>query len=244
MADYNGRSTTGSNLLANIALYSAPSCPYAQRTRLLLHEKGLDFELVEVNLKQTPDWFLELSPTGKVPLLLHGEEMVWESAAINEYLEECHPEPALMPSSPLQRARVRIAVDVANNTFAPLYYKLLLAETADRREGVAQRLEVTLREMDRDGPGASNNGPWWAGDVLTLADIAFYPFFERFPVLAHYRGFDLPADCHGLANWLAAMRARTSIQALARSAEFYIGAYAHYADGSADGSTAQEMREA
>ena len=109
---------------------------------------------------------------------------------------------------------------------------------------MAQRLEATLREMDRDGPGACDGGPWWVGDRLTLADIAFYPFFERFPVLVHYRSFDLPVDCRGLANWLAAMRARPSVQALARSAEFYIGAYAHYADGSADGSTAQEMREA
>ncbi|HEY5719596.1 MAG TPA: glutathione S-transferase family protein, partial [Gammaproteobacteria bacterium] len=93
-----------------ITLYSTPSCPYAQRTRLLLHEKGLPFELVAVDINQTPEWFLKLSPTGKVPLLRHGEDLVWESAAINEYLEERHPEPPLLPATPLARARVRIAV--------------------------------------------------------------------------------------------------------------------------------------
>jgi glutathione S-transferase len=228
--------------LATITLYSAPSCPYAQRTRLALHEKNLEFELVEIDLKQTPDWFLDLSPTGKVPLLLHDDDRVWESSAINEYLEERHPEPALMPTTPLARARVRIEVDYANTTFAPLYYKLLLAETTARRKQVAERLDTALREMERNGPGAG--GPWWLGDLFTLADVAFYPFFERFPVLANYRNFILPDDCSGVARWLDAIRDRASIKAHSRPAEFYIDAYAHYADGTADGRTAQEMREA
>jgi glutathione S-transferase len=228
--------------LADITLYSAPSCPYAQRTRIVLHEKGLEFERVEIDLKQTPDWYLELSPTGKVPLLLHGGERIWESSAINEYLEECHPDPALMPATPLRRARTRIAVDFANTYFAPLYYKLLLAETAPRRETVADRLVEILEEMERYGPG--HDGPWWTGDTFSLADVAFYPFFERFPVLAHYRGFELPTSCRNLARWLEAMRGRASVQAQGAAAEFYVDAYAHYADGTANGSTAQEMREA
>ncbi len=228
--------------MTDITLYSTPSCPYAQRTRLVLHEKGLDFEVVAIDLKQTPDWYLELSPTGKVPLLRHGDDTVWESSAINEYLEECHPVPALMPTAPLQRARVRIAVDFANVYFAPLYYKLLLAETPERRAAVAQRLTDTLLELERDGPGHA--GPWWTGTTFSLADIAFYPFFERFPVLAHYRGFELPAACGRIAAWLDAMRARPSVQAQGAAAGFYVAAYGHYADGSADGSTAREMREA
>ncbi len=227
--------------MTDITLYSAPSCPYAQRTRLVLHEKGLEFEAVAIDLKQTPDWYLALSPTGKVPLLQHGTDRVWESSAINEYLEECHPEPPLMPSTPLLRARVRIAVDFANVYFAPLYYKLLLAETPERRTTVAQRLTATLAEMERDGPGHA--GPWWIGETFSLADIAFYPFFERFPVLAHYRGFELPAACSGLAAWLDAMRARASVEAQGEPASFYVEAYSHYADGSADGSTAREMRD-
>lgn len=228
--------------MADITLYSAPSCPYAQRTRLVLHEKGLAFERVEIDLKQTPDWYLELSPTGKVPLLQHGSDKVWESSAINEYLDECYPTPPLMPATPLLRARARIAVDFANTYFAPLYYKLLLAETAERRAAMAQRMADTLAEMERYGPG--HDGPWWLGDIFTLADIAFYPFFERFPVLAHYRGFELPAACTGIAAWLDAMRSRDSVRAQGEPASFYVEAYSHYADGSANGSTAREMREA
>jgi len=96
--------------------------------------------------------------------------------------------------------------------------------------------------MERYGPGAG--GPWWLGETFTLADVAFYPFFERLPVLAHYRDFTLPDGCTGLVRWIDTMRTRASVQVHARSAEFYIKAYAHYADGSANGSTAQEMREA
>ena len=229
--------------MPEITLYSAPSCPYAQRTRLLLHEKGLAYTQVDIDLKQTPDWYLAISPTGKVPLLRHGDDTVWESAAINEYLEETHPEPPLMPPSPLDRARVRIAVDFANTYFAPLYYKLLLAPPGEARTKVAARLDARLREMERDGPGGSG-GPWWLGAEFTLADLACYPFFERFPVLAHYRGYALPDDCPALARWLGAMGERASVRALAPPAGFYVAAYAHYADGTADGSTAREMREA
>jgi glutathione S-transferase len=96
--------------------------------------------------------------------------------------------------------------------------------------------------MERFGPG--HHGPWWLGDTFSLADIAFYPFFERFPVLAHYRGFEIPETCRGIAAWLDAMRERDSVRAQGKPAEFYVAAYSHYADGSADGSTAREMREA
>ncbi|BCL36245.1 hypothetical protein NSMS1_26920 [Nostoc sp. MS1] len=72
--------------MADIKIYSAVTCPYAHRTRLVLQEKGIDFELTEIDLQNKPANFTDISPYGKVPALVHGDKRVWESAIINEYL--------------------------------------------------------------------------------------------------------------------------------------------------------------
>ncbi|HEY9905093.1 MAG TPA: glutathione S-transferase family protein, partial [Candidatus Sericytochromatia bacterium] len=83
--------------MAEIEIYSATVCPFAHRSRLVLLEKEIDFELIEIDLQNKPEGFTEISPYGKVPVIKHGDERVWESAIINEYLDEVFPEPPLMP---------------------------------------------------------------------------------------------------------------------------------------------------
>ncbi len=224
--------------MAEIKLYSAKTCPYAQRTRLGLIEKGLDYSLTEIDLKNTPEWFYEVSPYGKVPVLEHGGDQVWESAIINEYLEECYPEPPLLPSAPGRRAYARFWIDFANVKLVPTFYKLLLEQDPARRRELADRYTEHLRFMERE----ALVGPYWLGQELSLADLAFYPWFERFCVLEHYRDVSLPEDCARLWDWWATMHERDSVQKLKRSPEFYVASYSHYADGSASGSTAQDMR--
>jgi glutathione S-transferase len=84
--------------MAEIKLYSAVVCPYAHRTRLVLQEKGIDFDLIEIDLQNRPEGFTKVSPYGKVPAITHNDERVWESAIINEYLDEVFPNPPLLPS--------------------------------------------------------------------------------------------------------------------------------------------------
>lgn len=229
--------------MADVRLYSAQVCPFCQRTHLVLLEKGIEYEVSEIDLKNIPDWFLRLSPYGKVPLLEKGEERIWESSVINEYLDEIEPNPPLMPSAPGQRARVRIWVNYANDRFLPLFYKLLLEQEPQWQNKLAGMLRARLRHMDQEGPGRPGAGPYWMGAQPTLADMAFYPFFERFPVLEHYRDFTLQRDQHRhLIRWLEAMAARPSVQASRNPPDYYIERYASYADGTAAGSTAREMR--
>jgi glutathione S-transferase len=112
--------------MPEVELISAEVCPFAQRTRLALMEKGVPFALTEIDLEAKPGWFLEVSPYDKVPVLRCDDQVVWESAVINEYIEEVFPEPALLPRDPYGRALARIWIDFANVTFVPLFYKLLL----------------------------------------------------------------------------------------------------------------------
>lgn len=224
-----------------LQLYSAQPCPFAQRTRLVLIAKGLEFEINEIDLDHPPEDFRRLSPYGKVPLLVHGETRIWESTVINEYLDESFPQPALMPGPPAERAWARIWMDHANNHFVPLYYKLLLATERERREAMAQRLVQALQFIEE--LGLSHNHTYWMGKAPGLVDFAFYPFFERFGVLAHYRNFAIPASCARLAAWLQAMAEVPAVLHCAQRPEFYIERYAHYADGTIGSDTAREMRE-
>ena len=80
-------------MTAPLTLVSFELCPYVQRAAIVLAEKDVPFERINVDLANKPDWFKAISPTGKVPLLKVGDEVLFESSAIVEYLEETHPKP-------------------------------------------------------------------------------------------------------------------------------------------------------
>src|SRR5919206_4104104 len=89
-------------------LYNTQRCPYARRTRMVLHEKGIDFETYLVDLANKSEEFLEASPTGKVPVIVVDGESIYESNVVNQYLDEVTGEPRLMPEDPKLRAHARI----------------------------------------------------------------------------------------------------------------------------------------
>src|SRR5215204_430421 len=93
--------------LVKVKLYNTQQCPYAMRTRMVLHEKGIDFEVHEVDLNNKSEEFLSVSPYGKVPVLSVNGTSLYESNIVNEYLEEVYDSPRLMPENPEERALVR-----------------------------------------------------------------------------------------------------------------------------------------
>lgn len=231
-------------IMAEVEIYSATVCPYAHRTRLTLLEKGVDFQLTEIDLENKPDWFAAISPYGKVPVIKHGNSIVWESTIINEYLDEVFPEKPLMPRDAGKKAIARIWIDFANTKFTPAFYKLLLAQTPENQQEWAQELRNHLLFMEREGIAKlSSNNVYWLGESLSLVDLAFYPWFERLPVLEHYRSFTLPSECVRLQQWWEAMNALESVQSIKHPTDFYIAEYINYANNTASGITAQEMRQ-
>lgn len=229
--------------MPELQIISANVCPYAQRTRMVLQEKGLEFELLEIDLKNKPDWFLEASPYGKVPVLRHDGETIYESAVINEYLDEAFPERSLMPADPAKRALARIWVEYCNSQFCPLFYKLLLTQDEEGQEELSAKLRDVLVFIEREGLEKNQgDGPYWLGAEPCLVDLSFYPFFERFVVLTHYRGLEIPGQCQRLKKWLSVMKQHPSAVATANSDDFHINNYKKYADGSANGVTAREMK--
>lgn len=220
--------------METIELFSARICPYAHRCRLALLEKGLPFEVVEIDLKHKPAWFRQVNPDEAVPALRQGDFMLRESLVINEYVNDLAAEPPLLPETARHRAEARLWIDFADRRFVPLYYKMLKAQPEDERLRVQERLLEVLHILDGQLRGPASGGPYWFGSRVGLADIALYPWFERWPVLEYYRGLAFPGGLKNLAGWIETMQAREIVKSAGMPAEFYIAAYADYATRSSD----------
>ncbi len=91
-----------------MTLYSGTTDPFSQRCRIVLHEKGMDFQIIDVDLDHKPEDLAVMNPYNQVPVLVERDLVLHESNIINEYIDERFPHPQLMPADPLMRARARL----------------------------------------------------------------------------------------------------------------------------------------
>lgn len=211
-----------------LKMYSSNSCPFAHRSRLMLYEKGVEFELIEIDLSNKPDWFVDVSPYTKVPALVHGDLKVWESAVVNEYIDEVFSVPAMIPKDPGRRALARIWVDYCNSRFVPAFGAALRETVESAKSDKCEKLIDILRYIENEGLKRLQAKPYWMGESIGIVDIAFWPWFERFAALTYYRGVSLPDDCIRLNAWVTEMRERPAVKKAANSPEFFINAFSRY----------------
>lgn len=212
--------------MAEIEIYSTLLCPFAHRSRLTLMEKGIAFREIEIDLQNKPANFLKISAYGKVPVLKHGDEYLWESNIINEYLDEVFPEPPLLPQEPIQRARARIWINFADTKLFGITGKLLHGCDLQKSAALLKSLSNCLLFIEREGlQKASDNGSYWFGSEISLVDFTYYPWFEQLSVLEHFLGFQLPAGLDRLQQWWEAVASRESVRAIAKDRDFYIESY-------------------
>lgn len=217
--------------MATVEIFSAEVCPYAHRSRLVLMHKGVDFSLTEIDLKNKPSWFPEVSPYGKVPAIRHDGRIVYESAIINEYLDEVFPEPPLMPTAAHDRAMARIWVDYGNTRFNAASYTFLRENDASKHAELRQKMDECLVFMD-EGMRKFGDGPYWLGADPSLVDYSYYPFFERFCNVEHYRDYAIPETCTRLLAWVDTMKALPIVREIANDPNFYIERAKAYAQPS------------
>ena len=91
-----------------MTLYSGTTCPFSQRCRIVLYEKGMDFQIVDVDLFNKPEDLAVMNPYNQVPVLVERDLILYESNIINEYIDDRFPHPQLMPADPVMRARARL----------------------------------------------------------------------------------------------------------------------------------------
>ncbi len=152
-----------------ITLYDAPRCPFCARVRIVLAEKEVEYEVVEIDLTDRPAWLYEKNPAGKVPVLEEDGWVLPESAVIDEFLNERYPEPPLWPDDPGERAAARLLV-FRFDDFSKPYYALRRGE-----DGARERFEAELGFLD----GILAGVPWLSGRAFGLADVAFLPWLLR-----------------------------------------------------------------
>ena len=182
-----------------ITLYDADRCPYCARVRIVLAEKGVEYETVVVDLDDRPAWVYEKNPTGRVPVLEDGEFVLPESAVIDEYLNERYPEPPLLPADPAERALARVKVFRFDSLSKP-YYGVRRGE-----DNARPRLDKELAKLD----ALLEAQPFLTGSEFGLADIAYVPWIVR----ARDR---MDVDLHpfpALAEWVERLAERPSIAA-------------------------------
>lgn len=219
--------------MSEIEIYSAALCPFAHRSRLTLLEKGIPFKLIEIDLQNKPANFLEISPYGKVPVLKHGNHRVWESAVVNEYLNDVFPEPPLLPQDPMQRAQARIWINFADTRLFAATGRLLYmlhSHDAQPQTVILKELTEHLRFMEYEGLRKfSARGSYWLGTELSLVDLTFYPWFEQISVLERFQGFQWPSGLRRLQEWQTALAERESVRSIAKSPDFYLEHYGRLA---------------
>jgi glutathione S-transferase len=195
----------------NIKLYSAKGCPFARRTRVVLHEKGIDFETREVDFRNKSDEFLEASPTGKVPVVVVDGDSLYESNVVNQYLDEVHEEPRLMPGDPKARAYARIWMARADDDFYPqVFVSSMGRERGFSEERISETLEKLKATLSRLEGGLE--GCEYLADSFSLADIAHAGNFVRLHELEQKGTISL-ADYPNVASWMERIEARESFEA-------------------------------
>jgi len=157
----------------SIHLISFKTCPFVQRAVVTLKHKKIDFEVTYIDLADPPDWFLELSPLKKVPVLEVDGEVLFESAVINEYLDEITGG-ELQPKDPLQRAKNRAWIEFASDMLGNLYM-MKMSQDEERYNKYRARLVDQFKRVEQ----RLGDGPWFNGAQFTLADTAFAPLFRQ-----------------------------------------------------------------
>ena len=191
---------------ARLILVSHALCPYVQRAAIVLAEKGVPFERRDVDLAQKPEWFLQVSPLGKTPVLLVDGEAIFESAVICEYLDETEL-PRLHPVDALARARHRSWMEFGSsvlNAIAALYNAPSEAALEERRRELRRRFEQVEAEL-----GA---GPLFAGSRFSMVDATFAPVIRYFEVLDRL-GMDVLRGLPKVTTWREALAPRRSVRA-------------------------------
>jgi glutathione S-transferase len=252
-----------------LKLYGGWFCPFVQRAWIVLCEKNIDHQYVEINPYKKDPEFLALNPRGLVPTLevpvgKDGEELrpLYESIVICEYLDEAHADeatngPALLPADPYQRARCRMWIDHINSKIVPGFYKLL-QHTPEKeytiheaRANLHQHIKTFARELINPG---SEDGPWFLGRKFSMVDVSLAPWAMRLWLIDHYKtgGLGIPLEGQGgedesvwlqWRRWMGAISERRSVRNTLSEGESYITVYKRYAEDTTQSQVGQATRK-
>lgn len=242
-----------------LKLYAGWFCPYVQRAWIVLQERNIPYQYVEINPYHKAPEFLALNPRGLVPTLAvpmdaKGKEQkpLYESTVVCEYLDEAHDGERLLPEDPYERARCRLWIDHISHKVVPGFYRVMQHteksdySIAEARNEFHKHIKTLAREMRDDGS-------WFLGERFSLVDVMLAPWAIRLWLLDHYKdgGFGVPEIGKGGEDeeawqrwrvWFDAAKERNSVKETSSDREKYIGVYKRYADNTTNSEVGQATR--
>lgn len=197
-----------------IKIVSFKICPFVQRVTALLEAKGIPYDVEFIRLSDKPQWFLDVSPTWQVPVLItDAGEALFESDAIVEYIDEVTP-PLVADVSPVQRAR-----DRAWSYQASKHYLVQCSAMQSKDKSVLAEREARLSGAFRKAEKQLGDGPYFNGDRLGNVDIAWLPLLHRAQIVKDHSGYDFLADYPRVSAWQSAL-AGTGLYAKSVAGDF------------------------
>ncbi|MEY3996233.1 MAG: hypothetical protein RL344_576 [Pseudomonadota bacterium] len=185
-----------------IVLYSSATDPFSHRSRFVLFEKGMDFEIKDVDMYNKPDEIDQMNHYGEVPILVERDLILYESNIINEYIDERFPHPQLMPVDPINRSKVRLGL--LNFDRELYFYVKILESRNDVDEKTKERARLHIRDQLTILAPMFLKNKYFMGEEFSMLDIAIAPLLWR---LTYYK-IELPKMAAPLAKYAERLFAR------------------------------------
>ncbi|OAQ74890.1 glutathione-S-transferase theta, GST [Purpureocillium lilacinum] len=243
-----------------LKLYGGWFCPFVQRSWIVLVEKRIPHQYVEINPYNKEASFLAMNPRGLVPTLAvpvdasgQKQKPLFESSIISEYLDEAYADegkhgPSLLPKEPYEKARARLWIDHISTRIIPAFYKLL-QHTPEKPYSIEQARDELHGHIRAFTEQMDPTGPWFLGDQISLVDISLAPWAKRLWLIDHYKpgGLGIPKDGDNVwgrwKTWMDAVENRESVKATWSADERYLAAYKRYADDTTNSLVGQATRQ-
>ncbi|XP_066457124.1 glutathione S-transferase omega-1-like isoform X2 [Eleutherodactylus coqui] len=153
-------------------------CPYAERARLVLAAKGIKHEVVNINLMDKPEWFLEKSPLGLVPCLETSDgKIIHDSVSVCDYLDEAYPGKKLNPEDPYEKAQQKSLLECFNKVISIM--EQILSALKDVQDTTELKLQF-YEEFKLEEALTKKNTPYFGGESVSMIDYMIWPFYEHF----------------------------------------------------------------
>jgi glutathione S-transferase len=193
-------------------LCSFKTCPWVQRAAIVLRAKQVPYDITYIDRDNRPDWFQKISPHSKVPVLqIDGNEALFESNAIAEYLDETAA-PRLHPDDPLTRARNRAWTDFVP-TFASAVSNTMYSDSEEEFGAKAAKLAGPFGKLEEALAKRGNAGPYFNGPKFSLVDAAYAPFLQRYTFMDRLKPLGVIEKFPHLAAWRDALLAHPAVKA-------------------------------
>ncbi|KAM8924120.1 glutathione S-transferase omega-1-like isoform 2-T2 [Pelodytes ibericus] len=211
-----------------IRVYSMRFCPFAQRALLVLTAKGIKHEVININLKNKPEWFAEKSPFGLVPALeTSNGDVIYESPIVCDYLDEVFPGKKLTPSDPLEKAKQKMILEHYSKVVS-VFYRFLTANKG-HQDTTELKAEFSTKLQKLEEYIIKRSSSYFGGDSVSMVDYMIWPWFERFVCLDLQDAFT-----PHVSKWYDLMLQDPSVKATHTQKDVFLAFFKLYSEDSID----------